>query len=176
MLGPSSARNKRYLRVTPRRRQLLVEDAAAELRSRAERLAQHLERLAMGHEHERLLVRLTPALRLRQQPQEARIGSIHRLRLLPQLGLVRPQHRLQRCAGGQRPPNAIESPPPGYGIVRTGGVRRPSLPHRHAQGHRGRRRGRSARRERGRRKINRHRHARRQSPNIHPPRRARARR
>ena len=87
------------LRVTPRRRQLLVEDAAAELRARAERVAQHLERLAMGHEHERLLVRLTPALRLRQQPLEARIGSIHRLRLLPQLGLVRPQHRLQRRAG-----------------------------------------------------------------------------
>ena len=47
----------RDLDVAPRRRQLLVEDAAGELRARAERLAQHLERLAVGHEHERLLAR-----------------------------------------------------------------------------------------------------------------------
>ena len=38
----------RDLGVAPRRRQLLVEDAAGELRARAERVAQHLERLAMG--------------------------------------------------------------------------------------------------------------------------------
>ena len=108
----------RDLGVAPRGRQLLVEDAAGELRSRAERVAQHLERLAMGHEHERLLVRPPPALRLRQQPLEARIGPIHRLRLLPQLGLVGPEHRLQRRAGCQRPPNAIERPPSATGSAR----------------------------------------------------------
>ncbi len=62
------------LGVAPRRRQLLVEDAARELRARAERVAQHLERLAMGDEHERLLVRPPPALRLRSAAT-ARRGS-----------------------------------------------------------------------------------------------------
>ena len=112
----------RDLGVAPRGRQLLVEDAAGELRPRAERVAQHLERLAMGDEHERLLVRPPPALRLRQQPLEARIGSIHRVRLLPQLGLVRPEHRLQRRAGRERPPDAIERAPSGTGS----GARLPS--------------------------------------------------
>ena len=159
---PLVGAEQRHLGVTPRRRQLLVEDPARELRPRAERLAQHLERLAMGHEHERLLVRPPPALRLGQQPLEARIGVIHRLRLLPQLDLVRPQHRLQRRAGGQRPSHAIERAPSGNGIERIVRVR---------EAGRG-----SARREGGRRKIDRHRRPRRQAPDIHSARRAGARR
>ena len=71
---PIGCAEPRDLGVAPRRRQLLVEDAARELRPRAERVAQHLQRLAMRHEHQRLLVRPPPARRLRQQPLEARIG------------------------------------------------------------------------------------------------------
>ena len=68
--------------VAARRRQLLVEDAGRQLRAVAERRAQHLQRLAVRHEDERLLSRVSPARRLRQQPVEARIGGVHRLGLL----------------------------------------------------------------------------------------------
>ena len=51
----------RHLGVAPRGRQLLVEDAGRELRAVAERRAQHLQRLAVRDEHERLLAGVAPA-------------------------------------------------------------------------------------------------------------------
>ena len=72
----------RDLRVAPCRRQVLVEDATGQLRARTEGVAQHLQRLAMGNEHERLLVGPTPLRRLLEQPRESWIGPVHRLGLL----------------------------------------------------------------------------------------------
>ena len=80
------------LGVAARRRQLLVEDAGRELRPVAERRAQHLQRLAVRHEDERLLPRVSPAWRLRQQPVEARVAGVHRLRLLAQRAFVGSEH------------------------------------------------------------------------------------
>ena len=74
MLGPSLGAESRDLGVAPRGRQVLVEDAAGELRAGAECVAQHLERLAVSDEDQRLLVRPPPARRLRQQPVEPRIA------------------------------------------------------------------------------------------------------
>ena len=102
----------RDLGVAPRRRQILVEDAAGELRARAERVAQHLQRLAMRDEDERLLVRPPPALACVSSQSSRGSVAIHRLRLLPQLGLVGPEHGLQRRAGRERPPDTIQRAPP----------------------------------------------------------------
>ena len=84
------------LGVAARRGELLVEDAARQLRPVAERRAQHLQRLAVRHEDERLLPRVPPAGRLRQQPVEARIAGVHRLRLVAQRGFVGSEHGTER--------------------------------------------------------------------------------
>ena len=85
------------LRVAARRGQLLVEDAARELRPVAERRAQHLQRLAVRHEDERLLPRVAPAGRLRQQP----VRGAGRRR--PSL---RPAARSARSSGPSTAPSA----------------------------------------------------------------------
>ena len=94
----------RDLGVAPRGGQLLVEDAGRELRAVAERRAQHLQRLAVRHEDERLLVRPPPARRLAQQPVEARVGGVHRVGL-----------RLQRAFVGRRAPRPAPLPTPARG-------------------------------------------------------------
>ena len=70
----------RHFRISACGRQLLVEDAAGKLRTVTERRAQHLERLAVRHEDERLLLRVSPPGRLRQQPVEPRVAEVHRCR------------------------------------------------------------------------------------------------
>ena len=65
------------LDVAARRGQLLVEDAGRELRALAERRAQHLERLAVRHEDERLLPGFLPA---RARARSARRGAGRRRR------------------------------------------------------------------------------------------------
>ena len=62
---------QRDFRVASSRRQFLVESAGGELRALAERRAQHFQCLAVRDEDERFLARLTPARRLRQQPEKA---------------------------------------------------------------------------------------------------------
>ena len=54
-LGPPASRKRATSSVAPRRRELLVERAGGQLRPVAERGAQHLERLAVCDEHQRLL-------------------------------------------------------------------------------------------------------------------------
>ena len=98
--------------VAPCRRQILVEDAARELRAGAEGVTEHLQRLAMRREDQGLFVRPSPALRLRQQPVESRIGSIHRLRLVAQLGLVGPEHGLQCRPGCECSADTFQRAPP----------------------------------------------------------------
>ena len=46
----------------------------------AERGPQHLQRLAVRDEHQRLLPGVAPARRLRRQPLDARVRGVHRLR------------------------------------------------------------------------------------------------
>ena len=82
--------------VAARRGQLLVEDAGCELRPAAECRAQHLQCLAVRHEDERFLPRVTPARRLRQQPEKARIAGVHRFGLLAECALVGSEHRAER--------------------------------------------------------------------------------
>ncbi len=84
------------LRVAARRGQILVEDTGRELRPLAERRPQHLQRLAVFHEDERLLPRVAPAGRPREQPEQARIGGVHRRGLLAQLAFVRSEHGAER--------------------------------------------------------------------------------
>ena len=84
------------LRVAAHRGQLLVEDAGRELRPLAERRAQHLQRLAVFHEDQRLLPRVAPAGRPREQPEQARIGGVHRRGLLAQFDFVRAEHGVER--------------------------------------------------------------------------------
>ena len=84
------------LGVAARRGELLVEDAARQLRPVAERRPQHLQRLAVRHEDERLLPRVAPAGRLRQQPVEARVAGVHRLGLAAQRGFVGREHGTER--------------------------------------------------------------------------------
>ena len=98
--------------VAARRGQLLVEDAGRELRPVAERRAQHLQRLAVRHEDERLLPRVSPARRLRQQPVEARVAGVHRLRLLAQRAFVGSEHGSERRSRRQRAADAIDLLPP----------------------------------------------------------------
>ena len=107
-LGPLGLSEPRDLRVAARRRQLLVEDAARELRAVAERRAQHLQRLSVRHEDQRLLPRVAPAWCLRQQPLEARIAGVHRVGLLAQLALVGSEHGAERRSGRQRAADAID--------------------------------------------------------------------
>ena len=164
VLGPEPC----HLGVATRRRERFVEDAGGELRPRAQRLAQHLERLAMGDEDQRLLIRPTPARGLRHQPVEARIGAIHGVRVLTQLGLVRTEHGLQRRTGRQRPPDAIDGATRGHGIGAGA-----------ARGHQGfLERAAGAQRVDAafRRELDRDRHARRQPADVHATRRAGARR
>ena len=108
----------RHLDVAPRRRQLLVKDAGRQLRAVAERRAQHLQRLAMRDEHERLLARVAPARRLREQPLDARIRRVHRLRLIAQRALVGAQHGGQRRARGERAADAVDLLPARHGVRR----------------------------------------------------------
>ena len=147
---PIAGAEPRDLGVAPRRRQLLVEDSACQLRPRAQRVSQHLERLAVRHEDERLLVRPPPAPAVRQQPLEARVPPIHLLRPLPQLDLIGPEHGPQRGARSQRAAKAI-------------------------QGRRRRCRRSGDRKDRWR-KIDRHWRTRRQPADVHTACRARARR
>ena len=56
-LGPSASRNRATSVSRRAGGQLLVEDAGRQLRALAERRAQHLQRLAMRHEDQRLLLR-----------------------------------------------------------------------------------------------------------------------
>jgi hypothetical protein len=67
----------RHLGVPTHRGELLVEHAGGELRPMAEHRAQHLQRLAMRDEDERLLAGGTPARRPLQQPLDARIVRVH---------------------------------------------------------------------------------------------------
>ena len=85
-----------HLGVAARRGELLVENAARQLRPVAERRAQHLQRLAVRHEDERLLPRVSPAGRLRQQPFNARVAGVHRLRLAAQRSFVGSEHGNER--------------------------------------------------------------------------------
>jgi hypothetical protein len=149
------------LHVAPRRREPLVKHAAGELRPSAQRVAQHLQRLAVRGEDERFLVLAPPALRLGQKPLEPRIGSIHGLRLLAPLDLVGPEHRTQCRTGRECPADAIRRAPPGH---RIGGRIFVSSEERRIQ------------REGRARKIDGSRRARRQAADVDAPRRAGARR
>ena len=110
--GPLGLAELGDLGVAARRRELLVEHAGRQLRAVAERRAQHLQRLAVRHEHERLLSRVPPAPRLRQQPVEARVAGVHRLRLAAQRGFVGGEHGSERGARGERAADAIDLLPP----------------------------------------------------------------
>ena len=83
-LGPSGSRNRATSVSRRAGGQLLVEDAGRQLRPVAERRAQHLQRLAVRHEDERLL----PRVRQRGAcaSSQSRRGSlgVHRLGLLAQ--------------------------------------------------------------------------------------------
>ena len=131
----------------------------------AERGPQHLERLAVGDEHERLLPRVAPPRRLRQQPLEARI----RRRPSPapaRAARARPgrARRAQRGAGRERAADAVDLLASRHRI-RRGGVRAPSL-----------RRPRAAASPAASSSVDRHADARRQPADVHAARRARARR
>ena len=88
----------RDLGIAARRREILVKNAAGELRAMAERCAEHFEGFVVRHEDQRLLLRVSPALRLCQQPLEAGILAIHRFCLTPQDTFVRPEHALLEWA------------------------------------------------------------------------------
>jgi hypothetical protein len=65
-----------------------VEDAGGDLRTLAERRAQHLQRLAVRYEDERFVSRIPPASRLRNQPLETWVVGVHRVRLLAKRAVV----------------------------------------------------------------------------------------
>jgi hypothetical protein len=142
--------------------QLLVEGAAGDLRAIAERRSQHLERLAMRDEHERLLIGSSPAPGLRQQPLHPRIDRVSGSSVLPQLLLVWRKHCSERRTGRERATDPIELPAFGNRMCR--GCR----PHRHLELATSFPPGGSLRRYRDRR-------SRRESADIETPRRARAR-
>ena len=99
----------RHLDVAARRRQLLVKDAGGELGAMAERGPQHLQRLAVRDEHQRLLARVAPPRRLRQQPLDARV----RRRPWPapaarSARFVGAEHGRQRGARRERAADAVD--------------------------------------------------------------------
>ena len=73
-----------------------MEDAGCDLRTLAQRGAQHLERLAVRHEDERLLSGIAPARRLRCQPLDARIAGVDRVGLLTKPAVVGAERRGKR--------------------------------------------------------------------------------
>src|SRR5262249_51157891 len=98
----------RHLGIAPCCRQLFVEDATRKLHTMAECGAQHLERLSMRNEDERLLFRLAPAWRIREQPHKPRVGLVHRLRPLAEVAILRTQYGGQRRARCERSTDAVD--------------------------------------------------------------------
>ena len=89
-----------------------MEDAGRDLRTLAERGAQHLQRLAVRHEDERLVSRIAPARRLRRQPLEARVAGVHGVGLLTKRAVVGSERSGECGPRRQRATHAIDLLPP----------------------------------------------------------------
>lgn len=115
---PVRGAEARDLHVPARRGHLLVKGAARYLRAVAERRSQHLERLAMRDEHQRLLVGSAPVPGMCEQPLQARIDRVGCLRPLPQPLFVRTEESGERRTRCKRATNPIELPVPRHRVGR----------------------------------------------------------
>ena len=115
-LGPSGQAELGHLDVAAGRRQLLVEDAGRDLGVAAERLAQPLERLAVGDEHERLLAGVTPAGGASGEPGDPGVGRVGPPGELAERAIGRAEEGLQRRAGGEGAADAVGLLPAAEGV------------------------------------------------------------